>query len=213
MLLCRTEPELPAHQALSMLLVPLDAPGIEVREIITAFGTREFAQVHFDDVTVPAANVLGDAGSGWHIAMQLLGYERGPTDIGWVARLTRMLTLLEDDLRAGRLVASMDQRRAVAHAWVELRTLQVHVQRTLSTRLDGTTPGPEGSIDKLLLTRAEQLLNHINLEIRGSQSALTDTAAVEAYFWSRGQSIFGGTEQIQRNIVAQRLLGMPRAQR
>jgi alkylation response protein AidB-like acyl-CoA dehydrogenase len=210
LLLCRTEVLEPAHRALSMLLVPMDTPGLECREIVTAYGTREFAEVFFDDAEVPVENVLANAGDGWTIAMQLLGYERGPADVGWVARLTRMLTVLEDDVRSGRVVAGPAERRAIAHAWVELRALQLHVQRTMSSRLDGSTPGPEGSIDKLLVTRAEQLLNHVNLQVRGVAPILADGDEIEAYFWSRAQSIFGGTQQIQRNIVAQRVLGLPR---
>jgi alkylation response protein AidB-like acyl-CoA dehydrogenase len=210
LLLCRTEPDQPSHRALSMLLVPMHTPGLDAREIITAYGTREFAEVFFDGAEVPAENVLGEPGGGWTIAMQLLGYERGPADVGWVARLTRMLTVLEDDVRAGRVPAGPCERRAIAHAWVELRTLQLHVQRTMSSRLDGSTPGPEGSIDKLLVTRAEQLLNHVNLQVRGAAPILDDGDEIEAYFWSRAQSIFGGTQQIQRNIVAQRVLGLPR---
>jgi alkylation response protein AidB-like acyl-CoA dehydrogenase len=210
LLLCRTELDQPAHRALSMLIVPIDTPGLEAREIITAYGTREFAEVFFDSAEVPVGNVLGNPGDGWGIAMQLLGYERGPADVGWVARLTRMLAVLEDDVRAGRVAAGPSERRAIAHAWTELRTLQLHVQRTMSSRLDGSTPGPEGSIDKLLVTRAEQLLNHVNLQVRGVAPILEDGGEIEAYFWSRAQSIFGGTQQIQRNIVAQRVLGLPR---
>ena len=210
LLLARTEADQPAHRALSMLLVPLSTPGLDCREIITASGTREFAEVFFDGAEVPVENVLGRPGDGWTIAMQLLGYERGPADVGWVARLTRMLTVLEDDVRLGRVPAGPTERRAIAHAWTELRALQLHVQRTLSSRLDGSTPGPEGSIDKLLVTRAEQLLNHVNLAVRGAAAILADGDEIEAYFWSRAQSIFGGTQQIQRNIVAQRVLGLPR---
>ena len=211
LLLVRTEADQPTHRALSMLLVPMATPGVECREIITAYGTREFAEVFFASADVPAANVLGAPGQGWSIAMQLLGYERGPADVGWIARLTRMLAVLEDDVRSGRVAAGPSERRALAHAWVELRTLQLHVQRTMSSRLDGSTPGPEGSIDKLLVTRAEQLLNHVNLQVRGVTPILHDGAEIEAYFWSRAQSIFGGTQQIQRNIVAQRVLGLPRS--
>ena len=211
LLLCRTEADRPAHRGLSMLLVPMDTPGLECREIITAYGSREFAEVFFDGAVVPAANVLGEPGGGWAIAMQLLGYERGPADVGWVARLARMLTLLEEDVRAGRLPVGPAERRDLARAWVELRALQLRIHRTLSARRDGSTPGPEGSIDKLLVTRAEQLLNHVNLRLRGAPALLSGGPHVESYFWSRAQSIFGGTQQIQRNIVAQRVLGLPRA--
>jgi len=210
MVLLRTEHDQPAHRGLSMLFVPLDTPGVEAREIVTAYGTREFAEVFFDGAVVPAANMLGVPGQGWAIAMQLLGYERGPADVGWVARLARMVTLLEDDVRAGRVVAGPAERRALARAWVELRALQIHIQRTMSSRADGSTPGPEGSIDKLLVTEVEQLINHVNMDLRGAAALVAEGDDVASYFWSRAQSIFGGTRQIQRNIVAQRVLGLPR---
>lgn len=211
MLLLRTEHDQPAHRGLSMLLVPMDTPGVEAREIVTAYGTREFAEVFFDGAMVPAENLLGEPGQGWAIAMQLLGYERGPADVGWVARLARVLTLLEDDVRSGRVAAGPAERRALARAWVELRALQIHIQRTMSSRADGSTPGPEGSVDKLLVTEVEQLLNHVNMDLRGADALLDHDDHLAGYFWSRAQSIFGGTRQIQRNIVAQRVLGLPRS--
>src|SRR6476620_6807600 len=124
---------------------------------------RVSSPVFFDGVEVPARNVVGEPGGGWAIAMQLLGYERGPADVGWVARLVRTLTQLETDVRNGRVAAGPSERRAIARAWIELRTLQLHVQRTMSSRADGSTPGPEGSNDQLLVTRAEQLVSHVNL--------------------------------------------------
>jgi alkylation response protein AidB-like acyl-CoA dehydrogenase len=210
MLLLRTERDAPTHKGLSMLLVPMDTPGVDAREIVTAYGTREFAEVFFDGAIVPAANLLGAPGQGWSIAMALLGYERGPADVGWVARLARMLTVLEEDVRAGRVVAGPSERRALAEAWVAMRALQIHIQRTMSSRADGSTPGPEGSIDKLLVTEVEQLLSHVNMDLRGAAPLVDDGDDVAAYFWSRAQAIFGGTRQIQRNIVAQRVLGLPR---
>ena len=193
-----------------MLFVPLDTPGVEAREIVTAYGTREFAEVFFDGAVVPASNMLGAPGQGWAIAMQLLGYERGPADVGWVARLARMVTVLEEDVRSGLVDAGPAERRALARVWVELRALQIHIQRTMSSRADGSTPGPEGSVDKLLVTEVEQLINHVNMDLRGAAALMPDGDDLASYFWSRAQSIFGGTRQIQRNIVAQRVLGLPR---
>jgi alkylation response protein AidB-like acyl-CoA dehydrogenase len=210
LLLCRTDSSQPAHRGLTMLLVPMKLPGLECRDIVTAYGSREFAELFFDGAEISAANSLGEPGQGWTIAMKLLGYERGPADVGWIARLARMLTLLEADVRSGRLDAGPAERRHLTRAWVDLRTLQLQIQRTMSARADGSTPGPEGSIDKLLLTRAEQLLNHVNLQVRGSAALMDDATALEAYLWSRAQAIFGGTQQIQRNIVAQKVLGLPR---
>ncbi len=210
LLLCRTESDVPAHQAMSMLAVPMRTEGVEASPIVTAYGSREFAEVSFDGAEVPVANLLGAPGEGWAIAMALLGYERGPSDIGWVARLARMLTLLEDDVRDGVVEAGPAERRALAEVWCDLRSLQLQVQRTVSARVDGSTPGPEGSIDKLLMTRVEQRLNHVNLQLRGAAALVGSNDAIESYFWARAQSIFGGTQQIQRNIVAQRVLGLPR---
>jgi alkylation response protein AidB-like acyl-CoA dehydrogenase len=210
LLLVRTERDAPAHRGLSMLLVPMDSRGIDCRPIVTAYGSSEFAEVFFDDVIVPAANLLGRPGQGWGIAMSLLGFERGPSDMGWTARLERQLTLLEADVREGRVDAGPQPRQALARAWVELEALKLHVQRTTSRRVDGSTPGPEGSIDKLLMTNADQILAHAVLDLLGAVAVLDDAAAFPGYVWSRAQSIFGGTQQIQRDIVAQRVLGLPR---
>jgi alkylation response protein AidB-like acyl-CoA dehydrogenase len=189
----------------------MDTPGIECRPIITSYGSSEFAEVFFTDASVPAANMLGQPGQGWTIAMQLLGFERGPADMGWTARLERTLTTLEHRVRSGELTVSASQREALAGAWVELQTLKLHVQRSTGARLDGHAPGPEGSIDKLLMTNADQLLGHVVLDVLAAEAVLDDVAAFPGYVWSRAQSIFGGTQQIQRNIVAQRVLGLPRA--
>jgi alkylation response protein AidB-like acyl-CoA dehydrogenase len=211
LLLLRTEADVPEHRGLSMLMVPMRTPGIECRPIITSYGSSEFAELFLTGAEVPAANLLGAPGQGWTIAMQLLGFERGPADMGWTARLERTLTLLAARVRDGEIRVSAAQREALARAWVELQALKLHVQRSTGARLDGSAPGPEGSIDKLLMTNADQLLGHVVLDVLGAEAVLDDVAAFPGYVWSRAQSIFGGTQQIQRNIVAQRVLGLPRA--
>ncbi|MCU0275114.1 MAG: acyl-CoA dehydrogenase family protein [Acidimicrobiales bacterium] len=209
-LLARTEADVPPHRAISVLIVPLDAPGVEMRPIVTSAGAKEFAEVFFDGAEVPESHRIGAPGQGWPIAMALLGYERGPADVGWVARLTKLLADAEADVRSGRLQPTAVQQQALARAWVHLRALQVHVQRRLSDRLDGSVPGPEGSLDKLLMTTSDQLLSRVLYELRGAAAVLDETTVMDPYLWSRAQSIFGGTQQIQRNIVAQRVLGLPR---
>jgi alkylation response protein AidB-like acyl-CoA dehydrogenase len=211
LLLLRTERDVPAHRGLSMLMVPMATEGVECRPIITSYGSSEFAELFLTAAEVPAANLLGAPGQGWTIAMQLLGFERGPADMGWTARLERTLTLLAARVRAGELAVTQSQREALAGAWVELQALKLHVQRSTAARLDGSAPGPEGSIDKLLMTNADQLLGHVVLDVLGAEAVIDEVAAFPGYVWSRAQSIFGGTQQIQRNIVAQRVLGLPRA--
>lgn len=210
-LLCRTEPEAPKHKGISVLLVPMDTPGVEAVPITNAARNREFAEVRFDDAVVPAANLLGERGQGWSIANQLLAYERGPSDINWIARLGGHLRGLEDEVRAGTIPATDRTLETLGHAYVQLRALQVKVQRSLSDRLHGALPGAEGSIDKLLMTAADQAIGSAVMSLRGARPVLQETVDWDTYTWSRAASIYGGTQQIQRNIVAQRLLGLPRA--
>ena len=209
LLLLRTETEGRPHQQLSMLMVPMDTPGLECRPVRTAYGSSEFAEVFFAGAVVPATQLLGRAGQGWEIAMALLGFERGPADMGWTARLQRLLTRAESRIQAGA-PTSVTQRADLAHAWVELEALRLQVLRSTSNRLDGSAPGPEGSLDKLLMTRAEQRLGHVLLDLAGSSGVLDDSELFSQYVWSRAQAIFGGSRQIQRDLVAQRVLGLPR---
>ncbi|OBH16296.1 acyl-CoA dehydrogenase [Mycobacterium sp. E1715] len=210
-LLCRTEPDAPKHAGISVLLVPMSTPGIEVRPIVNAARNREFTEITFDNVDVPAGNLLGGRGEGWSIANQLLAYERGPSDINWIGRLKTQLRRLEDDVRVGWLEDSPSARARLGQAYVELRALQIKVMRSLTERKNGRLPGPEGSVDKLLMTRADQFFAHAMMDLSASGPLLTEGLEWDIYVWSRAAGIYGGTAQVQRNIVAQRVLGLPRA--
>lgn len=209
-LLCRTEPDAPKHEGMSVLLVPMSTPGIDVRPIVNAARNREFTEVTFDDVAVPAENLLGERGQGWSIANQLLAYERGPSDINWISRLSKQLRNLERDVRLGRVENTPMNRVRLGQAYTELRALQVKVQRSLSDRQRGALPGPDGSVDKLLMARTDQICGHTMMDLTDSAPLLTEGLEWDIYVWSRAAGIYGGTAQIQRNIVAQRVLGLPR---
>lgn len=210
-LLCRTEHDAPKHQGISVLLVPMSTPGIDVTPIVNAARNREFAEVTFDDVEVPEQNLLGERGQGWSIANQLLAYERGPSDINWISRLSMQLRGLERAVRSGQLENSPTTRVRLGRAYAELRALQIKVQRSLSDRQHGALPGPEGSVDKLLMARADQVYGHTMMDLTDSGPLLSEGLEWDIYVWSRAAGIYGGTAQIQRNIVAQRVLGLPRA--
>lgn len=201
LLLCRTSDD--RHRGLSVLLLPLDTPGIEVSTILTAWGSEEFAEVSFTDVRVPVDSLLGTEGQGWEIAMAMLVVERGPADIGWIARFRRDAgALLADETSAGR----DDVRRAAA--WLE--ALDATVAATLTARREDTFDAPAGSVDKLLMTKVDQLLHGAEIDAAGMRALEGDSPELERYLWGRAASVFGGTSQIQRSIVAQRLLGLPR---
>ena len=209
-LLCRTEPEAAKHAGISVLLVPMSTSGIEVAPIVNAARNREFAEVTFTDVDVPVENLLGERGQGWSIANQLLAYERGPSDINWISRLAVQLRALEDDVRSGRLPDTPSARSRLGEAYTELRALQVKVQRSLTDRVNGALPGAEGSVDKLLMARTDQTFGHTTMDLRGSDPLVAEGLEWDLYVWSRAAGIYGGTAQVQRNIVAQRVLGLPR---
>ena len=210
LLLARTEPGQERHRGLSMVVADLESPGIERREITMLTGSGEFAEVFFDDAEVPAGNLVGARGQGWAIAMRMLSYERGPADMGWVGRIGRVVARAQNQVREGRVTADEVMRRELTAGWVGLQVLQWHVQRSLASR-QYQAPGPEGSIDKLLATRVEQQVYRTLADLAGSAAVLDDLEQFRDYLYSRAQSIYGGTQQIQRSIVAQRLLGLPRA--
>lgn len=211
LLLARTDPEAPTHKGISVLIVDMAAPGIEVRPIVQSNGDTEFNEVFFSGVEVPIADVVGEPGQGWTIAMTTVGYERGPADVGFSSRYVRTLGELVEVARR-RPDLGAGGRLALARAHVAVQVLRAHVLRSLSARADGSAPGPEGSIDKLLATRTEQLLHHVAMDVHGTPALDGSAPGVLAeYLYSRATSIAGGTSQIQRDIVAQRLLGLPRS--
>lgn len=208
--LVRTEADQPKHRGISCLVIDMHQPGVEVRPLRQITGDSEFNEVFFDDAVTPVDHLVGRRGGGWELAMSTLGYERGPADIGFISRYYRTLGELETRA-AGTDDPGLQAR--VARAYVHLEALRVQVLRSLSRRLDGSTPGPEGSIDKLLMVRAEQNLHHEMIDALGAD-VLADRGHEREfadYLFSRSQSIAGGSQEIQHSIIAERLLGLPRS--
>lgn len=209
LLLVRTEPDLPKHRGISALVVDMKSPGVTVEPIVLITGKREFCEVFFDDVKVERDHLVGQPGDGWAFAMRTLAYERGPGDLGFTANFARDLARLERHAAENALSPSL--RTRIAQCFVNLEVLRLQTAYSLSARRSDEPPGPETSVGKLLMTRAEQDLQHTTMDVYGASPILgEDDETLEDYLFSRGQSIMGGTEQIQKSIVAQRLLGMPR---
>jgi alkylation response protein AidB-like acyl-CoA dehydrogenase len=212
LLLARTDPGVEQHRGLSAFAVSMHQPGIEQRPLRMINGiTREFGEVAIDGARVPAADMIGDPGDGWPLAMTVVSHEREPGELGYVARYTKVVDELADRVRQTPGQFGPEHERDLAWAVVEAEMLRLHVCRRLSERLGGVGHGPEGSIDKLLMTSVEQAVGHAALSIGGSAHDGSDDTALKAYLYSRAQSVMGGTSQIQRNLVAARILGLPSA--
>jgi len=204
LVLARTDAAVPKHKGLSAFVVAMDQPGIEQRPLKMINGmTKEFGEVIFDGARVPASHMIGDPGDGWRLAMTVVSHEREPGELGYVARYKKTAHELTESVRANPAAYGAEQSRDLAWAIVEAEMLRLHVCRRLSDRLDGITHGPEGSVDKLLMTQVEQAVGHAALSIGG------DEASLSTYLYSRAQSVMGGTSQIQRNLVATRILKLP----
>ncbi len=213
MLLARTDPDAPKHKGISAFAVPMDQPGIEQRPLKMINGiSSEFGQVLFDGARVPAANMIGEPGEGWALAMTVVSHEREPAELGYVARYSKSVKQLEALVRDDPERYGSDQVATLERAFVESEMLRLHVRRRLSERLDGVTHGSDGSIDKLLMTATEQAVGHAALAIGNSTPVLdADDTWLKVYLYSRAQSVMGGTAQIQKNIIATRILGLPTA--
>jgi alkylation response protein AidB-like acyl-CoA dehydrogenase len=210
LLLARTDPDVPRHRGLSAFAVPMRQPGVEQRPLRMINGiTREFGEVLFDGALVPASNMIGQPGEGWALAMTVVSHEREPSELGYVARYTKVVNELAGVVRSDPARFGAEQVRELGWAMVETEMLRLHVRRRLSERLDGMSHGPEGSVDKLLMTAVEQAVGHAALTVGGAPYGGGDDTWLNVYLYSRAQSVMGGTSQIQRNLVASRLLGLP----
>ncbi|MBD0323540.1 MAG: acyl-CoA dehydrogenase family protein, partial [Aldersonia sp.] len=195
-LLTRTAP---GHDGITAFFVDMDTPGITVRPLRTMHGVDEFAEVYFDDVAVPAHRMLGNPGDGWRVAMDLLPHERSTCFWHRIAYLfTRLDRLLSE--------ANEPTDAELGSAYLALHTVRCRSRGTQQRLADGAKLGPETSIDKVLLATAEQRLFDTARDLLPGAIELTDSEWRTEYLYSRAATIYGGTAEIQRNIIARRLL-------
>jgi alkylation response protein AidB-like acyl-CoA dehydrogenase len=210
LVLARTDHDVPKHKGISAFVVSMHQPGIEQRPLKMINGiTSEFGEVLFDGVRVPAADMVGNPGDGWRLAMTVVSHEREPGELGYVARYSKVVNQLAARVRDDPDRYGSEQVRDLGWAMVEAEMLRLHVCRRLSDSLDGIHHGPEGSVDKLLMTNVEQAVGHASLSVGGAGHDGEDDTWLKVYLYSRAQSVMGGTSQIQRNLVATRILGLP----
>jgi alkylation response protein AidB-like acyl-CoA dehydrogenase len=210
-LIARTDPDVPKHEGITYFICPMDLPGIEVRAIPDMTGAHSFNEVFFTDVRIPAANVVGEVGGGWALAKVTLGNERVSLSSGgvlWGMGPTAFDLLDEVRAKGGCDEPLLRQRLAELHT--EATLLDLIRLRTVSARIKGEQPGPEASIRKVLADEHGQRTMALAMDLRGTASLLGgDDAWSYGYLFSRALTIGGGTGEVQRNIVGERVLGLP----
>jgi alkylation response protein AidB-like acyl-CoA dehydrogenase len=210
-LLARTSSEGPKQAGISVFIVDMASTGVSVVPITEASGNRHhFCEVFFDGVVVPASNLIGEVNHGWSIAQTTMAYERGPSDIGAQAEFPGLLSRLARLADERGLADDSATRQAVARSAVAIEVLRLRQLAALTRRMDGAEPGPDGSVDKLLMSATDQQLLHTALGILGPAASLGEDVWYNRYLRSRATTILGGTAQIQRNILASRILGLGR---
>jgi alkylation response protein AidB-like acyl-CoA dehydrogenase len=204
--LARTDPDAPRHKGISLLIVDVESPGVEMRPMEQITGHAEFCELFLDDVFVPKERLLGAPGQGWEIAMHVVAHERGTAALPRQVTLRTWLDRLVAD--ASSVLADDAAQATLADALIEIEVLRHHATRTMSAFLNGGTVGPESSGVKLLMARAEQKLGLAALDVLGEANA--GEFWHERYLYSRAASVYGGAQQIQRGIIADRVLSLPK---
>lgn len=215
----RTDPESERHRGLTFILVPLDAPGVTVRPIPQLDGLPGFAEIFFDDVRVPVENRLGDEGQGWAVAMATAGFERGLL-LRSPARFQETARRLVELFRANRESAERDPavKDAVLRAWMHAEAYCLTTYQTACRMMAGGKIGAEASTNKIFWSELDQAMHATALSILGARAELWPHAPdagdvgnwLDGWLFAQSGPIYAGTNEIQRNIIAERMLGMPR---
>jgi alkylation response protein AidB-like acyl-CoA dehydrogenase len=216
-LVARTDPDAPKHAGITYFLVDMHLPGVEVRPLRQITGDPEFNEIFFTDVRVPRTSVLDEVNNGWRVAMTTLLHERGTLGFALTARLevaTRKLIELAKEVGVADDPLIRD---GIARQWIDLQSLKFTNYRALTALVKTGVPGPEGSVAKLHWSESTQRLAKLALRILGPRSQLDDGDGHWGGYWqyaqlrSRGNTIEAGTSEVLRNIIAERVLGLPRS--
>jgi alkylation response protein AidB-like acyl-CoA dehydrogenase len=203
----RSDPESQRHAGLTYLIVDMHSPGVEVRPLRQITGEAEFNEIFLTDVEVPRENLLGEVGGGWQVAMTTLLHERGTLGFALAgvleSQVNKLVVLAKEKAADDPII-----RDRVAQEWVELQALKLMNQRSLTTLMQTGIPGPEGSGSKLRWSEQHQRLTKLAMEINGGED---DGYWGYQQLRSRGNTIEAGTSEILRNIISERVLGLPRS--
>jgi alkylation response protein AidB-like acyl-CoA dehydrogenase len=234
-LLTRTDPDAPKHKGISYLLVPMRQPGVEVRGITQPDGTAEFTEVFFTDARCPKDNVVGGVNNGWKVANSTLAFERGQSATTGFRRFEEEYRLLVEAATANDRIHDVDIRQRLMQYYSKIQILRINGLRNLTAAISGAKdPGviALGATNKMFWSEMHQRAMELAIDVFGADAMLIDTGPaigswpgavrdrrregypvspmMSAFFFSRSETIWGGTSQIQRNIVGERVLGLPK---
>ncbi len=214
---CRSDPNSSRHHGLSYLLVPMQQPGIEIRPIVQITGTSEFSEVFYNGARTAAENVVGAPGEGWKVAMGTLAFERGASTLGQQLAFGNELSeIIAVAKRNGRASDPLIRQR-IADAWIGLQLQRCNALRTLSG--GGSQLSREAMITKIFWASWHRSLGKLAMDVQGPEAEIAEAAPYELtplqrlFLFSRSDTIYAGSNEIQRNLIAQRALGLPREPR
>jgi alkylation response protein AidB-like acyl-CoA dehydrogenase len=216
--LCRTDPDAPKHRGLSLILVPADQPGVDIRPIRNLADGAEFAEVFFSDARTAADLVVGPVDGAWSVVMGTVGTERGTTVLPYQAAFEHQLHDLVEALRARGRTADPVVRQRLARAWIGLQINRYNNARMLTRLVRDGTLGPEASLSKLFWSHWHRDLGESMMDLLGADMTIVGDGYMldpfqGVFLNSRAETIYGGANEIQRNIVAERVLGLPKEAR
>jgi alkylation response protein AidB-like acyl-CoA dehydrogenase len=216
---CRTDPNAqPKHRGISYILVPMDQEGVEIRPIEQMTGDSEFSEVFFSDAKTAADNIVGGENGGWKVAMGTLAFERGASTLGQQMSFNNELEQIIEIAKHNGKAKDPVMRQRIAQAWIGLRLQRYNALRMLSGA-EGTLPGRESMITKIFWATWHRDLGKLAMDVMGAQSEITEgepyqlNALQRMYLFTRSDTIYAGSNEIQRNIIGERALGLPREPR
>ncbi len=234
-LLARTDPAAPQHAGISYLLVPMHQPGVDVRPITQVDGTAEFNEVFFTNARCPRGNVVGGVNNGWKVAMTTLGFERGSSSTTGYRRFLKEWSSIADEARRPARVVDRLTRDRLVRSWSKIKIMEINGYRSLTDALNGTHDAALlGACNKMFWSETHREMMELAIDVLGmGGQVLTGTQATDeetgglrrgradypvsdlqaSFFFSRSETIWGGTAEIQRNIIGERALGLPKEPR
>ena len=207
MLLARTNQDAPKHRGLTYFLMDMEQPGVDIRPLVQITGEAEFNELFIEEARIPVENVVGGVDNGWRVAITTLMHERAGLAFALQARVQVALGELADELKG---TTDPVIRQRFAQIAIEAQVLRLLAYRGLTSTLKSGEPGPEGSLGKWMWADINQALTTLAMDVKGRRAQLVDDKWTYRFLRARANSIEGGTTEILKNIVAERVLGLPR---